>query len=56
MMSKTVTVLIPAMATKYYLRLLVTAVFSSRANLPPPPPSSPSLFICLGVCEHDKNV
>lgn len=56
MVSKTVTALIPAVATKYYLRLLVTAVFSSGANLHPPSPPSPSLFIFLGVCEHDKNV
>ena len=65
MVSKTVTALIPAMAATfdmYYLRLLVIARFSYFLqelifNPPPPRPLIPkSSNLCIGVCEHEKNV
>ena len=63
MVSKTVTALIPAMVATfdvYYLRLLVIARFSYFLQElifnPPPPPIPKSSNLCIGVCEHEKNV
>ena len=63
MVSKIVTALIPAMAATfdmYYLRFLVIARFSyflQELIFNPPPPTIPkSSNLCIGVCEHEKNV